>query len=495
MPLTRRPDETAAAPQPSRRLPSITALSIAALSGLFVATLATQGDARYDAAAAREAARAAVPDAAGGEPAAPAAARPSDLDQQRDGMTEVLYLTRPEVLQPPPSKTVLDIQVEVKSGDTLGGLLSETGISGDDAREAITALRTVFDPRDLRVGQQLSFTLESQTSVREVPGLSYEEATQVDEQVRLASLRFTPAVAKEILVARDDDGKIYAKRLETPLLQADNGAYGVVRSSLYEAAAKRGVPAPVIASLIRLLSYDVDFQRDIHEGDGFEVLYESQVTEDGQIVKTGNVLFAQLMLQDRDIRVYRFTPPGGEPEYFDSKGRSIRKTLLRTPVDGARISSGFGYRRHPILGYSKLHKGMDFAAPSGTPVFAAGDGVIERANRFSSYGNYVRIKHNGTYSTAYAHLSRFARGIKAGTRVRQGQVIAYVGTTGRSTGPHLHYEVLDHNKQVNPAKITSLKADELTGKALVAFNKFREELDRRRGEVHTRTLLAAVPQR
>lgn len=228
--------------------------------------------------------------------------------------------------------------------------------------------------------------------------------------------------------------------------------------------------------LIRTFSFDVDFQREIQKNDGFEVLYETFTDINGQQARTGEVLYAGLILGGKRIELHRFTPESGRTDYFSPDGQSVRKTLMRTPIDGARISSGFGRRKHPVLGYTKMHRGTDFAAARGTPVYAAGDGVIERASRNGAFGNYVRIRHNSTYKTAYAHLNGYAKGMRSGTRVKQGQVIAYVGTTGRSTGPHLHYEVHVNGKQVNPRQIKMPSGERLKGKDLEAFAGARRDL-------------------
>ena len=200
------------------------------------------------------------------------------------------------------------------------------------------------------------------------------------------------------------------------------------------------------------------------------------------------MLYATLILGGKRIELHRFTPESGRTDYFGPDGQSVRKTLMRTPIDGARISSGFGRRKHPVLGYTKMHRGTDFAASRGTPVYAAGDGVIERSSRNGAYGNYIRIRHNGTYKTAYAHLNGYAKGIRSGARVKQGQVIGYVGTTGRSTGPHLHYEVHVNGKQVNPRKIKMPSGEKLKGKDLEAFAAARHELQ----QLYQETLNGAV---
>jgi murein DD-endopeptidase MepM/ murein hydrolase activator NlpD len=235
-------------------------------------------------------------------------------------------------------------------------------------------------------------------------------------------------------------------------------------------------------NMIHLYSYDVDFQRDIRSGDKFEMLVESFYSEDGKKVKDGNVLFSSLTLQNRSIDVYAYKI-NGNVEYFDFKGNSMRKSLLRTPVNGARVSSRFGMRRHPILGYSRMHKGTDFAAPRGTPILAAGSGTITYFGRKGGYGNYVQIRHNSDYSSAYGHASRFNRKFRVGSRVKQGDVVAYVGSTGRSTGPHLHFEVLFRGRQINPSKVKATSGIKLTGKELAKFEISRAEIEKYRKEI------------
>jgi murein DD-endopeptidase MepM/ murein hydrolase activator NlpD len=207
-------------------------------------------------------------------------------------------------------------------------------------------------------------------------------------------------------------------------------------------------------------------------------------------VRGGEVLFASLKLRGRQVHAYRYEHADGTTGYYDIDGRSLRKWLMRTPIDGARLSSGFGPRRHPILGYNRMHRGVDFAAPTGTPIYAAGDGVLTKAGRKGSYGNYIQIRHNDEFSTAYAHMSRFADGIKKGARVRQGQIIAYVGSTGRSTGPHLHYEVLQNGQQINPMSIKPQNAARLAGTDLERFRRQIEIIDAQRPTTAPVTRLA-----
>jgi murein DD-endopeptidase MepM/ murein hydrolase activator NlpD len=221
--------------------------------------------------------------------------------------------------------------------------------------------------------------------------------------------------------------------------------------------------------MIHAFSYDVDFQRDIQPGDAFEVMFERYVDKKGQVVKDGDIKFAKLTLSGVTMPIYRYVDSSGMPDYYNPKGESVKKALLRTPVDGARISSAYGMRMHPILGFSTMHKGVDFAVSTGTPVMAAGSGVIDYAGANGSYGYYLRIKHDAVHSTAYAHLSRFAQGVRTGKHVAQGQTVAFTGATGRATGPHLHYEVLVHNEQVNPMSVKFQSGNKLAGKELLRF--------------------------
>ncbi|NBX04387.1 MAG: M23 family peptidase, partial [Alphaproteobacteria bacterium] len=258
-----------------------------------------------------------------------------------------------------------------------------------------------------------------------------------------------------------------------------------INSSLYETGIDGGLPPALINELINAYSYDVDFQREIKKGDVMDVLYERIQTKDGKSVGNGNVVFANLELGDRTLKIYRYVGKDGTADYYNEKGESVRKALLRTPINGAKITSGFGMRNHPILGYSKMHRGVDFGAPTGTPIYAAGDGAVEFVGVKGGYGNYVKLKHNNQYSSAYAHVSRFAAGISPGKKVKQGQIIAYVGTTGASTGPHLHYEIMAKNEQVNPANVKFKTGNVLAGKDLLAFRATMQKVEKQ---------LAAMPR-
>jgi murein DD-endopeptidase MepM/ murein hydrolase activator NlpD len=353
--------------------------------------------------------------------------------------------------------------LRVERGDTLMGLLVEAGIKRQEAHEAITALSKVYSPRKLKPGQEIRLRLAASGAAR--------------PDRRLLALSLQPNVERDLRVLRTGAGGFAAEWIERPLLRLAVSAEGTIENNLSSAAKGAGLPMPVLVEMIRIFSFDVDFQRELQPGDSFEVLYEALFEDDGNLAKTENVLYASLTLSGRRLDMYGFTPKGGADDFFDSEGQSVRKTLMRTPVDGARLSSRFGMRRHPILGYSRMHQGIDFAAPRGTPIYAAGDGVIESAGRNGGYGKYVRIRHNSAYKTAYAHMSRIAKRARRGKRVRQGQVIGFVGSTGRSTGPHLHYEVMRQGRQVNPLKIKLPSGEKLEGKRLESFHARREQID------------------
>jgi murein DD-endopeptidase MepM/ murein hydrolase activator NlpD len=255
--------------------------------------------------------------------------------------------------------------------------------------------------------------------------------------------------------------------------------FGVIKNGLFIDGVDSGISAATMMKMINLYSYDIDFQRDIHDGDKFEVLIESFFDENGRKIKDGNLLYSAISLNNQKVETYAHEI-NNIIEYFDAKGNSVRKSLLKTPINGARISSGFGMRRHPILGYSKMHKGVDFAAPTGTPILAAGSGIITYMGVKGGYGNYVQIKHNADYSTAYGHASKFNKKFKHGNKVKQGDVVAYVGSTGRSTGPHLHFELIYKGNQVNPSKVKATSGLKLTGKDLVKFELTKTAIDKYR---------------
>ena len=346
-------------------------------------------------------------------------------------------------------------EVEIASGGTLMNAMLDLGIDTVQADASIDVLRDIFNPRSIRAGQLINIT--------------YSGAD-------LLGIDFSPRAGERVEVALGDDGYV-AREIVLPTQRSLAAKQGTIRTSLYQAAEEAGVPLAVLADLIRAYSFDVDFQREIRTGDNFEVLYEVYSDESGNVVRYGAPLFAVLNVSGVTLPIYRYTPGSGFTDYFTDKGESVRKALLRTPVDGAKITSGFGMRDHPLLGYSRMHKGVDFGAPAGTPILAAGDGTIEFLGKNSGYGNYIRIRHNSTYKSAYAHMSRFASDLAVGSRVRQGQVIGYVGSTGLATGPHLHYEVMVNGEQINPLDIKLPSGEVLAGAELDRFYRERDDLD------------------
>jgi murein DD-endopeptidase MepM/ murein hydrolase activator NlpD len=340
--------------------------------------------------------------------------------------------------------------VVLEKGSNLMATLTATGLERTSAYNAIEALRDVFNPRKLRAGQEFD--------------LVYAADGQDDIEL-LDQMSFQPDPETIVSVSRTNDG-YQASSDKIELTPARNVASGTIEQSLFLAAERSGVPIPVLMELIELYSYEVDFQRDIQPGDSFEIMYQELKNDAGERVRFGDVLYASMTLSGHEVRLYSYTDSTGETDFYNQKGESYRRALMRTPINGARLSSGYGKRKHPILGYTKMHKGIDFAAPVGTPIFAAGNGTIAKIGRNGGYGNYIQIRHNDSYATAYAHMKGFAKGLKQGSRVKQGDIIGYVGTTGRSTGPHLHYEILQNNTQVNPIRVKmpsgkTLKGDEL----------------------------------
>ena len=342
--------------------------------------------------------------------------------------------------------------LKISPGDTIAGALQKSGVSGAEAYRAVKSISKYYNPRLVKPGQAVSIQLDPSSD-----GMS------------LAALHMKVDPVKELVVTKDDHDRFQSKIIEKEVVLKMKAAKASIDSSLYASAARAGIPASVIAEMIRLYSYEVDFQRDIRRGDAMEILYETYETEDGDFARYGNVLFASLKVGGTRIPIYRFEEKDGHAEYFREDGMNLKNTLMKTPIDGARVSSGYGMRHHPVLGYNRMHKGVDFAAPRGTPIYAAGDGVIERAGRNGGYGNYIRIRHANALETAYGHMQKIASGMKAGKRVKQGDVIGYVGTTGRSTGPHLHFEVLKSGKQVNPKSIKTDDREQLAGKRLQNF--------------------------
>ena len=393
--------------------------------------------------------------------------------------------------------------VTLDSGDTLAGMLEDVGISAQDSNAVVQAMGKDFDPRALKAGQSFDITYsvatidatgdaqkpaQPATTVVTVNGkpvtVPVEAPDSGDREEnsqpisRLLSLHFSPAIDQDVTVTRTTEGAFTAQTEKKQLEVHRHRAGGTIDGSLYLSAMQAGIPADVVVDMIHMFSYKVDFQRDLQPGDKFEVYYDYYYTPEGQPAKYGAISYAMMTLGGKQIPMYRFQADPNEPaEYFDQKGQSAKGLLMKTPVDGARISSGFGSRFHPILGYTRMHKGVDFAVPIGTPVMAAGAGTIQFMGWSRGYGNFVKLDNGNGYATGYGHLSRFAPGMRRGARVRQGQVIAYSGMTGMATGPHLHYETFVHGTQVNPLTLKIAQGRTLAGALLRKFQEKRMEID------------------
>lgn len=352
------------------------------------------------------------------------------------------------------------LALKVNKGDTLLDMLIANHVQNSEAHQVITALKAKFNPQKISVGQRISVTLERHEKIGDAAAVK-ELAIKLPDLSTVALQRMQDG-AFTVSSTMDESVAAQAK-------QKTFRGFGKVRTSLSQAGASAGIPAAIMSEVTKAFSYDIDFQREIHPGDTIEVLVDRK--EQGPNVYStsgGSLRYAALTLKGKKHEIFRFRNQYGEYAWFDGKGNSIKKSLLRTPVDAVHITSSFGMRTHPLLGYTKFHKGVDFGAPSGTPIMAAGDGIVTFKGWMNGYGNFVTIKHNGTYTTAYGHCSRFGD-ISVGSRVKQGQVIAYVGMTGMATGPHLHYEVRQNDIQVNPVAKQFNMASGLTGKQLASF--------------------------
>lgn len=396
-----------------------------------------------------------------------------------------------------PNSGVDTHEVSLERGDSVPSALVSAGASPQDAEAAVAALERIYNIRTIKAGTTFQLIFALPPPPKPVAQIIYtppNAAAQAEDEAgqataaqpgRLLSVSFSPTVEHDVTIARGTDGNFTAQDTFQKLEARFHRAGARIDSSLYLAAMQAGIPARVVVQMIHMFSYEVDFQRDIKPGDSFEVYYNYYYTPAGKPVKEGEIAYAAMHFDGRTVALYRYQPKDGDtPEYFNAQGQSAKSMLMKTPVDGARISSGFGMRFHPILGYSRMHKGVDFAVPTGTPVMAAGAGVIQTAHWENGFGNFILLNHGNGYATAYGHLSRYALGIHAGVHVRQGQVIAYSGATGMATGPHLHYEVRINGVQVNPAAVKVARGRILAGNDLREF-----QIER----IHVDSLMASLP--
>ena len=379
-------------------------------------------------------------------------------------------------------------EATLERGESLPNLLFEAGASPQDVIAAVRALAHSYDLRNIRAGQSFELTFAPPPPPKAVAEIIYTppnaaaaamDTAQTETGAgRLLSISFSPTIEHDITVSRATDGG-FTTQDEFKKLEAHFHRAGArIDSSLYLAAMQAGIPARVVVQMIHMFSYEVDFQRDLRSGDSFEVYYNYYYTPDGQPAKEGEIAYAAMHFAGRTVALYRYQPRGEDTaDFFDAEGQSAKSMLMKTPVDGARISSGFGMRFHPVLGYTRMHKGIDFAVPSGTPVMAAGAGTIQTERWEHGFGNFMLLNHGNGYATAYGHLSRFAAGVHPGSHVRQGQLIAYSGATGLATGPHLHYEIRINGVQVNPATVKVARGRRLLGGDMRDFQMARLHID------------------
>jgi murein DD-endopeptidase MepM/ murein hydrolase activator NlpD len=357
-----------------------------------------------------------------------------------------------------------DVKYTIKKNDSVEKILNQFSIRDEEVKEISLKLKqkkltNIYSGRELKL---IYKKLENQTN--SVVSLLFPINNTSSIEVRKSKNKF---IVKENIL------KLYKKEVVVK---------SVIKNNLYNSATQSGIEPNIIIEFARIFGFEVDFQRDIRKGDWFELLYEKFEDDNERVRDTGKIIYASMFVNGEEINLYHFKDKNSD-DFFNIKGQSITKSLMKTPINGARLSSSFGMRKHPILGYNKMHRGTDFAAPSGTPIMASGSGTITRARWCGGGGNCVKIKHNSTYETIYAHMKSFAKGIKEGRKVKQGQIIGYVGSTGMSTGPHLHYEVVVNGKKVNSQRLKLPSGKKLKGEARKDFELKRIKIDLKLSEL------------
>ena len=354
----------------------------------------------------------------------------------------------------------LNINYEISPGDTIQKILKKYKVKNREIQIVINEYKKFGKSSQLSVGKKISIIIQKNT----------KESNSV--------IKFSVPITKSttIEIAKNEEDKLISKKIITKLYKKKILSENVIKNNLYSSAVKEKINPDTIIEFARIFGFEIDFQRDIRKNDYFKVVYEKYFDESGKFIKSGSILYAHMTVNGREISLYKF---GSDKEYgyFDINGKSVEKALMKTPINGARLSSPFGMRKHPILGYNKKHLGTDFAAPMGTPIMASGSGTITRAKWCGGGGNCIKIKHNSTYETVYAHMKSFAKGMKVGKKVKQGQIIGYVGSTGMSTGPHLHYEVIVNGKKVNSQKLKLPSGKILKDNERVKFEIHRIKTD------------------
>ena len=353
----------------------------------------------------------------------------------------------------------VNIEYTVKQGDTYESIINGLDVPNIEKKKILKTITKNKNLNVLKLNQKISFKIDKKNNTK-IKNFIIE----IDKK-------------NNIFFERTDDNSTFiSKIIEKNLIKKITFKEAIIKDSLYNTAIKIGIKPNTIIEFARLYGFQVDFQRDIWKNDTFQIIYEEFKNQEGSIIESGNIIYANLNVQNTDLKLYKFEYEN-KIDYFDENGKSIRKTLMKTPINGARLSSSFGKRKHPILGFTKMHTGTDFAAPKGTPIMASGDGIITKASWCGGGGNCVKIKHNSTYQTVYAHMSKFGRGIKKGVRVKQGQIIGYVGSTGLSTGPHLHYEVIENGKKINSQKLKLPSGKVLEGNLRKKFEVNKIKID------------------
>jgi murein DD-endopeptidase MepM/ murein hydrolase activator NlpD len=350
------------------------------------------------------------------------------------------------------------IKHQIKSGETFDKILNDYSIDEQEIMIIKNSLSKKIDLNKMNTKQSIEISLDQTNN--KIKEFTFKISNT--EKIYLTRNIEKDKFNQQIIFVKLDKKIIYKENL--------------IVQSLYKSATDKSVPANIIIEFARIYGFQVDFQRDIRKLDKFQIMYEVFLNEKKEIIESGRILIANLKLSGQDNTLYYFDNEGDEG-HFDKNGKSVQKALMKTPINGARLSSSFGMRKHPIDGFNKMHKGTDFAAPKGTPIMASGNGIVKKASWCGGGGYCVKIRHNSTYQTVYAHMSKFARGIKSGVRVKQGQIIGYVGSTGKSTGPHLHYEVIVNGKKINSQKLKLPSGKILKGKKRKLFETNKIKLD------------------
>ena len=331
----------------------------------------------------------------------------------------------------------ININYEIKSGDSIQKILKKFKVHNNEIQAVINQYKKYSNPNQLLMSNKIDLIIEENLS---------------EKNYSIAKFAIPITKSTTIEITKDAQGKIVSKKIITKLYEKRILSENVIKNNLYSSAIEVKINPDTIIEFARIFGFEIDFQRDIRENDYFKIIYDKYFDENGEFVKSGSIHYAHMSVNGREITLYKFGDDKNY-SYFDINGKSVEKALMKTPINGARLSSSFGMRKHPILGFNKKHTGTDFAAPSETPIMASGSGTIVLAKWCGGGGNCIKIKHNSTYETIYAHMKSFARGMKKGKKVRQGEIIGYVGSTGISTGPHLHYEVTVNGKKVNSQKL------------------------------------------